>query len=214
MRITKYSHSCLLVEINSVCIVTDPGIWNSLPDAKYIDAILITHEHQDHCDIEQIKALVARCPSARVITQEAVAKKLKEVGVTCETIKNGTTIDIKGISVESYGSEHACIYGDVSPCQNTGYLINGELFAPGDALHDLPARPVRILALPTGGPWMRLSEAIDYAKKLKPEIVFPIHDAMYIEKYRKSLIPRIVGGNLESVGIKFIDIPLNSPQEF
>lgn len=214
MKIMKYGHSCLLVEVNGVRIITDPGKWNPLPDVDAIDAIVITHEHQDHCDIPQVKALVVRSPAVRVITHDTMVKQLAEEGVTAETIEDGGVVDVSGVNIESYGSAHACIYGDVSPCRNTGYLINNELFAPGDALHDIPSKPVRILALPTGGPWMRLSEAIDYAKSVKPEIVFPIHDAMYVEEYRGDLIPRIVGGNLESVGITFVDLAAGEFKNF
>lgn len=214
MKITKYGHSCLLVEVQGVRIITDPGKWNPLPDAEEVDAILITHEHPDHCDSAQVKALIAKFPNVRVITHEVVAQKLIEDGVNVEIIEDGGVVDVGGVSVESYGSAHACIYGDVSPCRNTGYLINGELFAPGDALHDFPTSPIRILALPTGGPWMRLSEAIDYAKSVKPEIVFPIHDAIYIEEYRGDLVPRIVGGNLESAGITFFDLAAGETRDF
>lgn len=214
MKITRYAHACLLVEMGGVRIITDPGKWNSTPGADNVDAVLITHEHQDHCDTEQLKSILAKSPNARIITHEAVGAVLTEANVAHEVIENGESVEVKGISIESCGTEHSPIYGDVSPCRNTGYVIGGELFVPGDALHDIPHKPIRVLALPTGGPWMRLSEAIDYAKKVRPEIVFPIHDAIYTEEYRGELIPRIVGGNLEPVGIKFVDIAPGAAHEF
>jgi len=206
MKITKYGHSCLLVEENFVKIITDPGKWNPTPDVENVNAILITHEHQDHFELSQVKEILEKSPEALVITHEAVAAKLSEAGVPHVIIEPGSAIDVNGVSVESYGTEHATIYGPVSPCRNTGYLIAEKLFAPGDALHDIPGKPVEILALPCGGPWMRLSEAIDYAKKVQPKSVFPIHDAIYTEEYRSDLIPRVVGGNLENAGIAFVDM--------
>jgi L-ascorbate metabolism protein UlaG (beta-lactamase superfamily) len=214
MKITRYAHACLLVEINHARIITDPGKWNNTPNASNVDSILITHEHQDHCDVEQLKTIIAKNPSARTITHEAVGAVLTEAGVAHETIENGESVDVKGVSIESCGIEHAPIYGNVSPCRNTGYVIGGELFVPGDALQDIPHKPIRVLALPTGGPWMRPSEAIDYAKKVKPEVVFPIHDAVYTQEYRGELIPRIIGGNLESFDIKFVDIAPGATHEF
>jgi L-ascorbate metabolism protein UlaG (beta-lactamase superfamily) len=178
-----------------------------LPQEKNLAAILITHEHQDHCDISQLKEIVAKNPNALVITQRAVEAILAREGLKCFVLESGETFDMRGVSIESVGTEHAVIYGTSSPCQNTGYFINNELFVPGDALHDIPRQPVRALALPTGGPWMRLSEAIDYAKKMKPAIVFPVHDAMYNDTYKRELIPRIVGGHLTTTNIAFMDLP-------
>lgn len=214
MKITKYAHSCLLVEVGNTRILTDPGRWNRTPDAKGVDAVLITHEHADHCDVGKLREVIAANPGVRVITHEAVGKKLREEEIDHEIVDDAERVEIKGISIESCGMEHAIIYGTTSPCRNTGFVIHDDLFIPGDALHDIPSKPIRVLALPTGGPWMRLSEAIDYAKRLQPKIVFPIHDAMYTEDYRSDLIPRMVGGTLESAGIQFIDMPPETTREF
>ena len=59
--------------------------------------------------------------------------------------------------------------------QNTGYMIDN-LCYPGDAFQ-YPDADVDILALPVSGPWMRLKDAIDYAKNINPRIVFSVHDA-------------------------------------
>ncbi len=98
--------------------------------------------------------------------------------------------------------------------QNTGYFIANRLFVTGDALHDVPDSQVEILALACGGPWMRMSEAIDYAKKLKPKFVIPVHDAMYIEKYRDNVVPRVVGENLKDAGIEFRDMKAGTTESF
>lgn len=60
MQITKYNQSCLLVETNDKRILIDPSNID-YTDVMYnkewvnIDAILITHKHQDHCYGEIIK---------------------------------------------------------------------------------------------------------------------------------------------------------------
>lgn len=213
MKITKFGHACVLVEEGGAVLLTDTGVWNTFPEVTVLDALLITHEHQDHCDIEQIRRLVAQHPQMRLITHKAVAAKLHDAGITSEILADGESLEINGVTVERCGTEHEPIYG-ASPCMNCGYLIAGELFVPGDALHDVPSKPVRILALPTGGPWLRLSETIEYAKRLKPKFVFPIHDAMYVDEYRNELVPRIVGGNLEASGITFVGLNAGDTKEF
>jgi L-ascorbate metabolism protein UlaG (beta-lactamase superfamily) len=214
MKITKYGHACLLVEEGEARILIDPGTWNETPDAEHVDAILITHEHQDHIDIPQLKEVLSRSPKANVITHEGLHKLLSGAGILYLPIEDGGSIDVKGVTVTSVGTNHAIIYGDVSPCRNTGYLIADRLFVPGDALHDVPKVQVEILALPTGGPWMKLAEAIEYAKALKPKVAFSIHDAMYSEEYRTGLVPRLIETNLEPFGIAFRDMQNGVVEEF
>jgi L-ascorbate metabolism protein UlaG (beta-lactamase superfamily) len=213
MTITKYGHACLLVGVNGVKILVDPGNWNPVPQDTGIHALLVTHEHQDHMDIAQIKEVMARNPVMHVITHAEAGAKLAAEGIEYEPIEPGQIIDVDGVPIESIGTEHAAIYG-TSPCRNTGFLINNELFVTGDAVHDVPNKPVRVLALPTGGPWMKIAEAIDYAKAVKPAIAFPVHDAMYIESYQRGLTPRLAEAHLASEGIRFIDMPAGATLEF
>lgn len=214
MKITKFGHSCLLIEEGALRAITDPGGWNTFPDAEQIDCVLITHEHGDHLDIDQLKALLQKNPQAQVISHVSVGKMLEANDISYIAIASGESLSIKGVSIESFGTKHARFYGDMPDMQNTGYLIAERLFITGDALHDIPPKPVEILALPCGGPWMRLSEGIEYAKKLEPKIVFPVHDAMYIQKYRDNVVPNVVGKTLESAGIAFRDMTVGSVEEF
>jgi L-ascorbate metabolism protein UlaG (beta-lactamase superfamily) len=214
MTITKYGHSCLLIETNGTRILTDVGSWNETPDATGVNAIVITHEHGDHFDLDKIKAVLANNPDAAVVTHAAVAKLLEEEGIQTVMIEPGQRIEINGVGIESYGTEHAIIYGSASPCRNTGFLIADMLFIPGDALHDLPPKPVSVLALPTGGPWMKIAEAIDYAKAVNPKVVFPIHDALYTEEVRNGMVPRMIGAHLEPAGIGFEHLADGETREF
>lgn len=214
MRITKFGHNCLLIEEGKLRVLTDPGSWNETPSAENLDCILITHEHGDHFDIPQLKEVLHKNPDARVISHESVGKILKEASIAHELIESGEEIEIQGVSIKSFGTKHACFYGDVPKIQNTGYLIANRLFVTGDALHDIPDEQVEILALPCGGPWMRMSEAIDYAKRLNPKFAIPVHDAMYIEKYRDNVVPRVVGGNLQEAGIEFRDMKVGAVETF
>lgn len=215
MKLTKYAQSCLLVEVDGVKILTDIGSYSeTVPEVSGLSAVLITHEHQDHFDLPKLHEILAKNPDAKVITHAGVGEKLTEEGIAWTAIEPGETVDVSGISIESFGTEHAIIYGDSSPCRNTGFLIAGKLYMPGDALHDVPDKQVDILALPTGGPWHKISTAIDYAKTINPRVAFPIHDAMYTSDYKQTSIPRWFGGQLEAVGISFVNLAEGDSHEF
>lgn len=196
MRITKYGHACLLVEESAAKILIDPGTFNATPHVEGLDAILITHEHADHCDIPQLKEILSRNPGAEVITHVGVGKVLTEAGITFTAISHGEEYVVNGLTVRSYGEEHAVIYESV-PCQNTGFMIGDRFFYPGDAFI-VPSQPVEILAVPTGGPWMKLAEAINYVKAVAPKTIIPVHDAMHIEPYRKGVVERFLTNSLEA----------------
>ena len=58
-----------------------------------------------------------------------------------------------------------------------------------------------ILALPLAAPWLKLSEAIDYAKEVRPNICFPVHDGNVMAPESIHCVAKLV---LEPHGIKFV----------
>ena len=69
------------------------------------------------------------------------------------------------------------------------------------------------MALPLAGPWMKLSEAIDYALKIQPGSVFPVHD-MILNDLGHSVHERIAASVLEPKGVRFFPIELDKENEF
>jgi L-ascorbate metabolism protein UlaG (beta-lactamase superfamily) len=213
MRITKFGHCCLLIEEKDLRILTDPGNYNTIPDVKNIDVILLTHEHQDHTHIESIKDIITANPQAVIYTHLGVGKLLDEANISYTLISDGEEIEVKGVSVISLGAEHACICHGLSSVQNTGFYIAKKLFYPGDAFYN-PNRPIEVLALPVAGPWMKLEEAINYAKELQPKVVFPVHDGMLRQEHQLGPTRKIPKTMLEPLGIEYRDMIEGSVGEF
>src|SRR3989344_8468111 len=211
MKITKFGHCCLLIEKNGLRILTDPGIYStSQNEAENVDVILITHEHADHYHIDSVKTILKNNPRAKIITNSAVSKLLAKEHISSETLEDRQKTAEKGIAIEGIGNVHAVIYPSLPLVQNTGYFIADNLFYPGDALTN-PNRPVEILALPVTGPWVNISEAIDYAKEVKPKVCFPVHDGMLKIPGVVHRTPPII---LESLGIKFKVLEIDKAEEF
>ncbi len=204
MKITKFGHCCLLIEESNSRIITDPGSWNDIPVLSAIDAILISHEHADHIHVESVKKILLLNKDAVVYTHEGVKKLLDAGNIPCTIVKDGEQFWVKGVSVSSFGTEHACIHHDIPIVQNTGFYIANKFFYPGDSFHN-PNKEIQILALPVIAPWMKIEEAIEYAKVIKPKVVFPVHDGMLREDRRSftRMIPKML---LEKEKIEFVDI--------
>ena len=63
-------------------------------------------------------------------------------------------------------------------------MIAGRVFAPGDAFA-VPDFAVEVLLAPTGAPWMKLSETIDYVAAVAPRTVIPVHDGGLAPAHRE-----------------------------
>ena len=201
----------MLVEEKGVRILTDPGTLSTQQDElKDIHFVLITHEHYDHFHIESVKKVLANNPTAQIITNKSVGALLEKEGLAYTLVEDGQSYDAGGVLVEGFGKEHALMHSSLPRTQNTGYFVGGRLFYPGDAFSN-PHKEVDILALPVAGPWMKLSEAIDYALELKPKVCFPVHDGMLKHIGPVHTVPAMI---LEPLGIKFIIQEIGKPSEF
>jgi L-ascorbate metabolism protein UlaG (beta-lactamase superfamily) len=179
MKVTKYEHACLVVEELNQRLVIDPGMFAAtLPvDLKDVAAVVITHEHGDHLDRRLLNNLLANNPSATIFAPEEVIASLQDIAVKMEIAEPGVSHTAGSFALDFYGKDHAVIYDKV-PCQNVGVMVNGSLYYPGDSF-TLPKRPVAVLAVPSGAPWMKVAEAMEFIKKVKPQRAFPTHNAVY-----------------------------------
>jgi L-ascorbate metabolism protein UlaG (beta-lactamase superfamily) len=211
MKITKYGHCCLLIDTGTLRILTDPGTFSTTQnDAQNVDVILISHEHADHLHVDSVKEILKNNPKAIVVTNSAVGKILEKEGIEYQNVSDGDKTDLKGVTIEGFGTEHAEIYKELGLVENTGYFIDNALFYPGDAFYD-PKRPVDILALPVAGPWMKIGEAIRYAVAVKPRVAFPVHDAVLAN-------PGMMGMWFTKIfseqGIEYIQLNAGETKEF
>lgn len=210
MKIRKIAHCCLIIETKTAegtvrRIMTDPGYYSVEMHEKVngLDMVLITHEHADHFHIESLKQMVKRIPGLSVITNDAVGDILAREGIEHHIMKDGNAIDHKGIHIEAFGEKHALMHSSIPAVSNVGFMVKcqGKTLAfPGDAFTD-PKKPVDVLAIPVAGPWMKVSEAIDYGLALKPQIAFPVHDGTRI-----GMLHTFVGGILAKNGIEFLKL--------
>jgi L-ascorbate metabolism protein UlaG (beta-lactamase superfamily) len=176
MYIKKLGHCCLVIKENNLTILTDPGMYTTEQnEVTGINVILITHEHQDHLHIDSLKKVLIHNPDAKIITNKSVGILLNKENIAHTIIGDGQKVDINSVLIEGMGTQHAVIYKERGQVENTGYFINKKLFYPGDAFYK-PERSVEILAIPVAGPWVKISDAIEYGLAVKPKHAFPVHD--------------------------------------
>jgi L-ascorbate metabolism protein UlaG (beta-lactamase superfamily) len=182
MRLTKFGHSCLLVEEGRARVLLDPGSYSDgFEQLEGLTAVCYTHQHVDHLDRDRVRQLLDRNPGVRVVSDEGSAKPLGEAGADVEVVHDGDELELGGLGVAVVGRDHAVIHPDVPVVPNVGYLVGGRLFHPGDAFTD-PGRPVEVVAVPAGAPWLKLAEAVDYLRRVGPRVAVPVHEKVLSER--------------------------------
>jgi L-ascorbate metabolism protein UlaG (beta-lactamase superfamily) len=207
MKITKYEHACFTVEKDGQVLVVDPGAFTTdFIAPENVVAVVITHEHQDHFDHEQLAAIVDKNPDAVIIGHESVTSKI-EVFET-KTAQAGDKITVGEFDLEFFGGDHALIYESIPKAANLGVMINKLLYFPGDSF-TLPNKPVDTLAIPASAPWMKIGEAMDFLVAVNPRLAFPTHDAI-LSDAGKGLSDSLLGGIASANGTEYkrLEAPL------
>lgn len=172
MKITKFVHSCLLVETTSRTALFDPGVYSEdaldVSVLESLDDIFITHEHADHFSMKLVKELFAAFPDVQITSTASVVEVLAKEGIVAFiTPQHG---------VKFFESPHESMYplGAKEPAANIGVHYMDLISHPGDS-HSF-TETMQVLALPVTGPWGRSNDAAALALSLKPQFVIPIHD--------------------------------------
>ena len=140
VRVRYFGHACVLIESAGVSILSDPTIsykyedgierftYADLPD--HIDYALITHNHQDHCQLEtllqlrhKIKTLIVPKSASLGLADPCLELALQNTGFKCVIdMDEMESISIGSGSITSlpFLGEHA----DLNIRTKTAYLVN------------------------------------------------------------------------------------------
>jgi L-ascorbate metabolism protein UlaG (beta-lactamase superfamily) len=181
ISLTHFGHACVLLDIDRgesrTRILVDPGTYSvGFEGARDLDAVMVTHAHPDHVDLQRLPGLMAVNPKARLVVDAETAQQDSLTRLEHEVPGDGDTIALDGITVSVLAGEHAALHPLLPKTTNNCYRFDNLVFHPGDSLNP-PLEPVQILLLPAGGPWMKLAEGIDYMRQVAPKVVVPIHQA-------------------------------------
>ncbi len=160
MKVRWLGNSCVEI-FGEEHIVIDPNYV--VEPEKGIDYVLVTHEHDDHFDLEKFKALDAK----QLVAPEFVLEQYGLEGIRAEAGK-----EINGIKIlESWcwGSK-----------ESYSYFYNGVLH-PGDSAKFPDAGGIKLVFTACFPDYY--DDYVNEFLRLKPELVVPFH---YSEKKRSN----------------------------
>jgi L-ascorbate metabolism protein UlaG (beta-lactamase superfamily) len=178
MRLTKYGHSCVRIERDGAVLVIDPGEFSGREPLDGADAVLVTHEHPDHVDVDAVAEACEKNPSLRVYAHPATASTLDRLGAAVTTVESGDAFEAAGFQVSAWGGLHAVNHPDIPRVANLGYLVEGEVYHPGDSFDPPFGAEVGTLFVPISAPWLKLAEAIEFARAVRPRRAYGLHDGI------------------------------------
>jgi len=176
VQITHFGHACVLLDTGSARLLIDPGTFSAgFERLGGLDAILVTHQHHDHLDVDRLAPLLGANPQARLIVDIGTSTSVADY--THEVVAPGESFTVAGASIDVIGGDHGVIHPDLPIVPNNGYLVDGTALHPGDSFTPPPG-DLDLLLLPTGAPWLKVSDAVDYLRDVAPRTVVPIHEAV------------------------------------
>ncbi len=155
MEIRWLGNSCLEVDSTENLLI-DPSF--TVKPQLDPDIILITHEHDDHIDPEQIKYWEKDVPIF------APGSVLREFDLEAERVRPGEEIagSIQAFSIDCYGSDEAL-----------SYYYKGLLHTADAARFTQPGSAVSVLFTACFADFYQ--EYLESCQKIQPDLVIPYH---------------------------------------
>jgi len=184
----KFTHPTIVLEKVGRSLLIDPGTFTPAAAELIQDAsvVLITHEHPDHADIDLIGAALEAQPGLEVWASRAVADLLPTHRGSVRVVAPGDQGVAAGFAVRVVGGVHEAIHADVPASSNVGYVIDEDVYHPGDS-YFVPDVPVRTLLVPLSGPFARVDKIVDFIRAANPARAMAIHDALLTDMGKQFL---------------------------
>ncbi|TET45849.1 MBL fold metallo-hydrolase [Candidatus Aerophobetes bacterium] len=177
-------HASFRIEGNGLVIYIDP--WE-LEDGAKGDLILITHDHHDHCSLEDLAKIQKK--DSVIVTVAAAAAKLSG---QIEVMRPGDELTVKGIpisAVPAYNVNKFRSPGVPFHPRESGYVgfiltVEGQrIYHAGDTdfIPEMESIDADIALLPVSGTYvMTVDEAVEAVKAIRPQIAIPMHVGRHI----------------------------------
>jgi len=203
MKLTKYTHSCVRLEKDGRVLVLDPGNFSESAEAlQSAEAVLVTHEHADHIDVPAVVDALRANAGLAVFAPARVTGQLQDKATgeaaRIHAVNPGSTFQAAGFTIRSFGGQHALIHPQIPIVANIGYLIDDNVYHPGDSFVIPDGISVKTLLVPLHAPWSKSAEVLDFVIGVRAPRAFQIHDGLLNENGLK-----VVEGHVQRIGAKY-----------
>lgn len=179
-RITWLGHDTFLIK-GERTVITDPF---QLKRNYTVDVVLITHEHRDHCSVEDVARVIR--PETTIVAPADCITKLGPIAAKTVTVSPGDRTTVMGMAIEAVPAYNTNKKFHPKDSGWVGYIftLGGEriyLAGDTDVIPEMAGFRCDIALLPVSGTYvMTASEAVEAALMIKPRIAVPMHYASIV----------------------------------
>ncbi len=203
LTVTRIAHACQLIEIGDLRILTDPWFTETatyhqgepialdVASLGHIDALVISHEHYDHCDLDALVAggfdLTTSLFGPGTVTTLAASKGFTQL----HTIEAWQSATLGELTVTATPGQHAVheVTFVIQAGDRTVFFGGDSLRVP--ELDEMPARfgTIDLAILPVNGLCVRLADMLQVVMDaeqaaaltavLNPTVALPHHYAFH-----------------------------------
>jgi len=199
VKLTWLGHDGYRIQNGKVIYIDPFQIEGGGPKA---DIVLVSHEHEDHCSVDDLKKIVT--PNTIIVAHAQSKSELEKVKAKeIKIVKPGDKVNIGDVTIETvpaYNVNKFMEPGKVFHPKEDGKLgfvvtVKGtRIYHAGDTDHIPEMKNIRtdIALLPVSGTYvMTAQEAVDAAATINPKLAIPMHygaivgDAKDAESFQK-----------------------------
>ncbi len=170
---------------NDRVIYTDPF---RIEGGEKADLILLSHEHFDHCSVEDIKKIIK--PETIIVTVPDCQSKLSGLEIANVTlVRPGDKVNVQGTEIEAVAAYNKDKQFHPKENEWVGFVfrVNGKrIYHAGDTDH-IPEmnslKDIDIALVPVCGTYvMTAEEAAEAVNSVRPKVAIPMHYGSVVGK--------------------------------
>ncbi|QGU04210.1 MBL fold metallo-hydrolase [Corynebacterium comes] len=200
MKITRRYHSCVELSKGRSRLIIDPGSFQVPDNLAEVDAVLVTHIHPDHVDVQALAAARRHNPQIAIYGPAELAD---HTDLDVITVADGDIFTVGAIEIAVHEAPHGTVTRSTPLPTNLGFLVDGRVLHTGDSFPVLAG--VEVALIPVSAPWLKMLDVEDFLRASRPIRFIGVHDGIDNEfglKLRRGLLGRLA----EEHGLEYLPL--------